>query len=101
MKSDSTSRAPNTGTRPAQTLYNAILLSMVSDNGADSQALPLLPTTSDSPESHAIRRKRLHLLLDLAVRVTDDEDEDDCSFMLLNAVVASSKNTSLKGRSSQ
>jgi hypothetical protein len=100
MKSASTSQAPNTGTRPALTLSNAMLLSMVSKSGANSQALPLIPTTSGSPESRAIGRKRLHLILVLAIKVTDD-DEDDSSFMLVNPIVASSKKACLKRRSLQ
>lgn len=77
------------------------MLSTVSDSGTDSQALPLLPATTndDSPESRADRFQRLYLMLDLAIALTDDED-DDCSFMLLNAIVTSS-NTTLKRRSLQ
>jgi hypothetical protein len=93
MKSTSTSQAPNTGTRPS-TLINAIVLSTVSNSGADSQSLPLQPTPpSDSPESRADWFRRLYLILDFAIAIMDDDDDDlaiaimdddddDCSFML-------------------
>jgi hypothetical protein len=108
MKSTSPSQVPNTtSTRPAAlTLSHAIQLSMMASNNGiahHSQALSaLLPrTNTDSPESHAVRHKRLHLILDLAIKVNNDEDEDDNCFNLLNAFVASSKKTSLKRRSLQ
>jgi hypothetical protein len=80
------------------------MLSAVSNSGADSpEALPpLLPTktSADSAEeSRADRFKRLHMMLDLVIALADDED-DDCSFMLLNAIVKSS-NTTLERRSLQ
>jgi hypothetical protein len=101
MKSPSASQAPNTGIRPALTLIDAILHSALSNDADSSQALPLLPRTrSESPVSRAIRSKRLHLILDLACKVTD-ADEDDSSFMLLKPIVASSKKTSLERQSLQ
>jgi hypothetical protein len=75
MKSSSTSQAQNTGTRPLA-LIDAILHSVVS-NDADSQALPL-PTTSDSPETRAVKRTRFLMILDLAMAMAlIDEGEAD------------------------
>jgi hypothetical protein len=66
-------------------LINAIVLSIVSNSGADSEAaLPLLPTTSaDSTDARAARLRRFHLILDLAIVITDDKEdkEDDFSIM--------------------
>jgi hypothetical protein len=106
MKSATPSQAPDTAadTRPL-TLTNALMLSALSNSGTDSPQDPLPPllptiTSADSAEeSRADRFRRLHMMLDLVIALADDED-DDCSFMLLNAIVKLS-NTTLERRSLQ
>jgi hypothetical protein len=77
MKSPSTSQAQNTGTRPL-TLIDAILHSALSNEADSSQALPL-PTTSDSPETRAVKRTRFLMILDLAMALIDEGEADFAS----------------------
>jgi hypothetical protein len=59
-------------------LYS-ILYSAVSNDADSSQALSLLlhvPTTSDPPETAAVKRTRLLMILDLAMVVIDEGEAD-------------------------
>jgi hypothetical protein len=76
MNGTYSSQAQNTGTRPL-TLIDVILHSAVSNDADSSQALSLpQPTTSDSPETAAVKRTRLLMILDLAMVVIDEGEAD-------------------------
>jgi hypothetical protein len=95
MKSTSNGTSPfqaqNTGTRPL-TLIDAILYSAVSNDADSSPALSLpLPTTSDSPETAAVKRTRLLMILDLAMALIDEGEADITS-------VIDESNSTLKRR---
>jgi hypothetical protein len=76
MNGTYSSQAQNTGTRPL-TLIDVILHSAVSNDADSSQALSLpQPTTSDSPETAAVKRARFLMILDLAMALIDEGEAD-------------------------
>jgi hypothetical protein len=73
-------------------LIDAILYSAVSSDADSSQALSLpLPTTSDSPETAAVKRTRFLMILDLATALIDEGEADITS-------VIDESNSTLKRR---
>jgi hypothetical protein len=73
MKSPSQTQSINTSTHPI-TLSNSFLQALPSSN-VESLVFPTTMTNTTPPESEAVQQRiRLHMILDSAIAVIDDED---------------------------
>jgi hypothetical protein len=70
----SPSPAQNTNTSPL-TLRNSLLQAW-SRNAAVTPVFPLIMTTTSSPESEAVQREKLLMILDAAIALVDEDDFD-------------------------